>query len=183
MTFTRDHVKPLLAAVHTAYLCEHLNLRVPENKAGFDGLRPDFMYDDIDPYFFELKTRTLAKYRKDRGRTVGAYTWWELPSHQIAKYEQYMPEDHLFWIFMVCVAQKKPTELDHICEQAITFRDIYVLPWDIYRAIEPTANDKRHISLERLLELGQFPDRDRIEKGELHIALSIWPWMRDLLLY
>ena len=94
----------------------------------------------IDNETYELKSRM---YPRNSLKSSTQYAWWSLSRDQINLFEKRkdFSDKNYFWIFMLCYTDKNLGDYsNNICEDDISFRDVYVTPWNTYKSFDKGSN-------------------------------------------
>lgn len=156
--------------LHLDYLCSEFKLLLPhfEDAPAFDLVARNTI--------FELKSRTFPQYQENtRRRFRSDYGWWQLDDEQIKRYEQWAAgKDYsLSWIFVLGDVVKKMTLCDSCSEEDILHRDIYVVPWDVYKMVSVNPQGTyRNLGLGRMKRSYNFTERS-VLKGKLFVEKSL----------
>ncbi len=156
--------------LHSNYLCSEFKLSRPQFE---DGPAFDLIGGNT---IFELKSRTFPLNQEDgRRRFRSDYGWWQLDDEQIKRYEQWVAAKNysLSWIFVLAEIENKITLCDSFSEEDILHRDIYVVPWEVYKlvGINPQGT-YRNLGLRRIKRNYSFTETSLV-KGKLSVEKGI----------
>jgi len=141
-----------LERIHLLYLVENFAFMILTVDMSFVDFKPDLVGLGEKDTLFELKTRVYPVNQSgERKRPKSDFAWWPLEMTQIRRYERYA-ESHgseIFWLLILGYSNCEVREIKS--EGAFYQRDIYVVPWEIYKPI--AARNQTHIGLNTLVRL------------------------------
>lgn len=167
-----DAIKWEVERVNIDYLTKNFGLReFKSSDAEMNGFRPDLITLGDNPTILELKCRTFPRRQNNnRIRPINDYKWWRLDPAQIKAYESAL-DGRLAWIFLLGETVRPVSNIENLSGRNFVYREILVLPWDIYKEVTPAPNEINigYATIKRTQEFKSI----RIDKGIIHISSKV----------
>ncbi len=176
-----SNVRNSIEKIHLEYLTKSFKLQVGKDFKGYDKFKLNNCYPDLFndgntiESVFELKSRTYPRKQGKKNRPKKDFCWWTLNPKQIERYQRLDEQDpsfKLYWILLLGETEKRLKDTRNLREDSVIRRDVYVLPWNAYKIVEPSPCGNRNLGIKKVKDNFKFNKSD-IHKGILFMTETI----------